>query len=502
MVVTGGNLEAAPPSLPSACYTAAMNASPSRLLVPPATRRSGWSAYLQAAVAVLAVAAVGAPLLGHLDLANIAMLFPLAVLFAAVRLGRGPAVLAAFLSVALFDFFFVHPHFTLAVSDFQYLLTFAVLLAVALITAHLANHLRSQRDAAERRESHSRVLYQVASELSAALTAGQIEQIADAALRGGYGAHARLWLPDGAPPPADEAKVLRLPLRTPMRERGLLEVRPRGAIPATAEVTQFLETFATLIAISLERVHYIEVAAHTELEMASERLRNSLLGALSHDLRTPLTALVGMAETLTMTQPPLPAAQREVAEAIRDEALRTSTQVDKLLDMARLQSGPITLRREWQPIEEVVGAALRALARTLAGHHLRVELPPDLPLVDIDAALIECVLRNLLENAAKYAPAGSTITVGAAVEGDALAVTVADQGPGLPPGRERQLFDKFSRIGAPAGTPGVGLGLAIVKAIVDAHGGSVGAHNRAEGGAAFVVRLPLGNPPAPPPDYA
>lgn len=480
-----------------------MNASPSRLLVPPATRRQGWAAYLQAAVAVLAVAAVGAPLLGHLDLANIAMLFPLAVLFAAVRLGRGPAVLAAFLSVALFDFFFVHPHFTLAVSDFQYLLTFAVLLAVALITAHLANHLRSQRDAAERRESHSQVLYQVASELSAALTVEQIARIADQAMQGSFGAHAVIWLPDDAsPPPADEAEALRLPLRTPMRERGLLVVRPRGVIPAAAEVTQFLETFATLIAISLERVHYIEVAARTELEMASERLRNSLLGALSHDLRTPLTALVGMAETLTLLPPPLPPAQREVAEAIRDEALRTGSQVNKLLDMARLQSGPITLRREWQPIEEVVGAALRALARTLAGHRLRVELPPDLPLVDIDAALIECVLRNLLENAAKYAPAGSTITVCAAVEGEALAVTVADQGPGLPAGREQQLFDKFSRVGAPAGTPGVGLGLAIVKAIVDAHGGSVSAHNRAEGGAAFVARLPLGTPPAPPPEYA
>jgi two-component system sensor histidine kinase KdpD len=480
-----------------------MNASPSRLLVPPATLRPGWSAYLQAAAAVVAVAAIGAPLQGHLDLANIAMLFPLAVLFAAVRLGRGPAVLAAFLSVALFDFFFVHPHFTLAVSDFQYLLTFAVLLAVALITAHLAYHLRSQRDAAERRETRSRVLYQLASELSAALTAEQIAQIADEAMRSSFAAQARLRRPeDGLPSPADEPDALRLPLRAPMRERGLLEIRPRTAIPQTPEVAQFLETFATLIAISLERVHYIEVAARTELEMASERLRNSLLGALSHDLRTPLTALVGMAETLTVMPPPLPAAQQAVAEALRDEALRTGSQVDKLLDMARLQSGTVTLRREWQPVEEAVGAALHALARPLAGHRLRIELPPELPLVDIDAALIECVLRNLLENAAKYAPDNSTITVGASVVGDALEVVVSDEGPGLPPGREQQVFDKFARVGAPAGTPGVGLGLAIVKAIIDAHGGSVSAHNRDPGGAAFVVRLPLGTPPAPPPEYA
>ena len=227
-----------------------------------------------------------------------------------------------------------------------------------------------------------------------------------------------------------------------------------------------------------------------------------MLGALSHDLRTPLTALVGMAETLTVMPPPLPATQRAVAEALRDEALRTGTQVNKLLDMARLQSGPIPLRCEWQPIEEIIGAALQALARTLAGHRLQIELPPELPLVDIDAALMESVMRNLLENAAKYAPAGSTITVGATLEDDALAVTVTDQGPGLPSGREQQLFDTFARADAPAGTPGVGLGLAIVKAIVTAHGGTVRARNRSEGGAAFVVRLPLGTPPAPPPEYA
>lgn len=480
-----------------------MNPSHSRLLVPPTTHMSGWLAYSQAAVAVLAVAAIGAPLLGRLDLANIAMLFPLAVLFAAVRLGRGPAVFSAFASVVLFDFFFVHPHFTLAVSDFQYVLTFAVLLTVALITAHLASHLRSQRDAAQQRETRSHTLYRLASELSAALTTAQIAQIADAAMLSGFGAHARLLLPrDSTAPAGVDIDALCLPLRAPMRERGQLLIMPRTAIPEAApEVMQFLETFTSLIAISLERVHYIEVAAHTELEMASEHLRNSLLGALSHDLRTPLTALVGMAETLTLTPPALPAAQRELAEAIRDEALRTATQVNKLLDMARLQSGRITLRREWQPIEEVIGAALQALARTLTTHRLQIEIPSDLPLVNIDAALIESVLRNLLENAAKYASAGSTITIGAAVKVDTLAVMVADQGPGLPLGRELQVFDKFARVAAPAGTPGIGLGLAIVKAIVDAHGGSAHAHNRDGGGAEFVIHLPLGTPPPPPPEY-
>lgn len=444
------------------------------------------------------------PLVGRIDLANLAMLFPLAVLYSALRLGRGPAVFSAFLSVATLDFFFVPPHLTLVVSDVQYLLTFLVLLVVALITAQLAAGLREQRDAAERREALSRALNEVASELSAALTFEQIHDIVERSLQRTFGARGRI-AQEGARdnprgPYADERAADRvLPLHAPMRTRGTLSVwlndPARGRGP---EFARFLETFATLVAISLERVHYIAVANQTEIEITSERMRNAMLNALSHDLRTPLTALAGMAETLKMTPPALSEKQMSLVHGLHEQAVMMSDQVAKMLDMARLQSGKLRLRCEWQPIEETVGAALRALSPRLAGHRVRTALEPDLPLVEVDAVLIESALRNLIENAAKYAPAGTTITVTAAVHEACLEVSVEDEGPGLPAGREHELFEMFVRGDASAGSPGAGLGLAIVKAIAEAHGGQVRASPRVPAGARFTLSLPLGHPPQPP----
>lgn len=502
---------------------------PNRKIAVPSEIRSHWQQYAIAGLAVGSIAAISAGALGHLDPVNIVMLFPLAVLFAAVKLGRGPAVFSAFLSVALFDFFFVAPHLTFAVSDLQYLLTFAVLLAVALITAELAAKLKLQRDAAELRERHTRALSEMGGELSAALTASQIAEVAARYLRDGFDAHSRLLLPqddggfaaaDGAPcgreviegaREAIGAKADRriaadvsggevfAPLRGPTQVRGVMAVEARaGRSRFTAAQVRLLGTYAALIAIALERVHYIAVAQEAQIEMASERLRNSLLGALSHDLRTPLTALVGLADSLPLAGPPLPAAQAELALGIREEALRTSALVDNLLDMARLQSGKVRLRREWQPLEDVVGASLQARARQLAGHRLRLDLPAELPLVNIDSVLMERVFCNLLENAAKYTPRGSLIEVAARPLDESIEIAVVDDGPGLPTPRLQDLFAKFSRGETESATPGVGLGLAIVQAIVEAHGGSVRAENALTGGARFVMELPRGEPPALP----
>lgn len=400
-----------------------------------------WPSYVLAAAAVGAVAGVGAPLLGQFDLANIAMLFPLVVMFAAVRLGRGPAVLAAFLSVALFDFFFVHPHFTFAVGDIQYLLTLTVLLAVALTTAELAARLRRQRDVAEAREHEARQLYHTAQALSAALSA---EQIADI--------HTRTLPPQ----------------------------------PDMTASDSLRETYATLFATALERVQYLAQAERSRIEIEAERMRSALLATLSHDLRTPLTALAGLAESLPLAGPPLPPAQAEVAEAIRAEALRTHALARDLLDLVRLQSGAITLRRTWLPLEEVVGAALQARASLLPEHRVRIELPDTLPLVELDPVLMERVLCNLLENAARHTPAGGWIAIGARAHADTLELSVSDNGPGLAQGDAQ-----------PAGT---GLGLAIVRAIVEAHGGQLQTGSAAGGGARFTLRLPL-TPPPPSPEH-
>ncbi len=419
--------------------------------------RPQWRNYVLAAAAVGVVAGVGAPLLGQFDLANIAMLFPLAVMFAAVRLGRGPAVLAAFLSVALFDFFFVHPHLTFAVSDLQYLLTFAVLLAVALTTAELGARLRRQRDVAEAREREARQLYHTAQALSAALNAEEIESIRNRTL-------ATLAAPAPASGTAGSSSVA-------------------GAISSPDSLR---ETYLTLFATALERVHYLAQAERSRIEIEAERMRSALLATLSHDLRTPLTALAGLAESLPLAGPPLPPAQAEVAEAIRAEALRTHALARDLLDLARLQSGAITLRRAWLPLEEVVGAALQARASLLTRHQVDIDLPATLPLVELDPVLMERVLCNLIENAARHTPPGGYIRIGAHATADTLEICVSDNGPGL--------------AHVDAEPSGNGLGLAIVRAIIDAHGGRFEAANVAGGGARFSLQLPLTPPPQAPED--
>ncbi|HMD74663.1 MAG TPA: ATP-binding protein, partial [Steroidobacteraceae bacterium] len=293
------------------------------------------------------------------------------------------------------------------------------------------------------------------------------------------------------------SEVLYIPLRAPIRARGVLAVRASNRrLLRIPEQRQLLDTFAALIAIALERVHYVRVAQDALIRMESERLRNSLLAALSHDLRTPLTVLVGLAESLALTKPPLSSAQHDIAEAMKDEAHRMSALVGNLLDMARIESGDVKLNLEWQPLEEVVGAALRSARRMLKDHAIEVHLPRDLPLVRVDALLIERVLVNLFENASKYTPSGSHVTLSAKIIGDMLHVTVADDGPGLPVGREEAVFQKFTRGERESATPGVGLGLAICRAIIASHSGKIWASNQPGGGASFTFTLPLGNPPA------
>lgn len=481
---------------------------------------------------VAAVTALVTPLRDVLDLANIVMLFLLAVLFAGVRLGRGPAVLAAFLSVACFDFFLVPPRLSLAVSDVQYLVTFAVLLVTGLITGQLAAGLRFQVRVAENREARLRALYEMARELSAALAAEQIVDIARRYMARAIDGEIMLLLPDKddrihlraedaargfddgvaqwALDHAEEAgagtgtlpanRALYIPLSAPMRVRGVMALLPVDAAwHPTPEQRQLLVTSAALIGIALERVHYIEVAQQAVVHMESERLRNSLLAALSHDLRTPLTALVGLSDTLVLNPPGDLAERRAIEQAIRERAHRTSTLVENLLDMAKLQAGGVQLRREWQPVSEVISAALDSRADLLARHTVRLAIPDDFPFVEIDAVLMERVFANLFENAAKYTPPGSVIEVSARAVGSEfgarIELAVEDNGPGLPPGREAWLFEKFSRGEEESAVAGVGLGLAIVRAIVEAHDGRVRAENRAQGGARFVITLPAGSPP-------
>jgi two-component system sensor histidine kinase KdpD len=522
------------------------------------THRSPPRHYVYAAAICAAITVVANLVSERLDLTNLVMLYLLGVVFSAVRLGRGPGVLQSFLSVAAFDYFFVPPRMSFSVSDTQYLLTFFGMLLTSLVISHLTSTLTRQASVAQRRERRTGAIYAMARELGAALTTEQIVEIGSRHVGEVFRARVAFLLPDSAdkvrqkiedPDAAvtltgadldsdvgqwvyDQQKpagrgtdtlpataALYLPLKAPMRTRGVLAVASRE--PRELEVPEqqrMLDAFAAQIALALERVHYVDIARDALVNMESERLRNSLLSAISHDLRTPLTTIVGFSSMLANGRAAVQGgdataverfAQREgeLVDAIHDEALRMTGIVTNLLDMARLQAGSLQLKRQWSLLEETVGAALAACKRVLARHPARVSLPADLPLLQMDAVLMERLFTNLFENAAKYTPPDTPIDIGAErVTDDGLPfvrVHVDDHGPGLPAGMETRIFDKFTRGEKESATPGIGLGLAICRAIVEAHGGKIGALNRTapDGhvtGARFWFTLPVETPPAAP----
>jgi two-component system, OmpR family, sensor histidine kinase KdpD len=489
-----------------------------------------WRGYAMAALACALATLIAAPLHTVFELSNIVMLFLMTVVFVALRYGRGPAVLASFLSVGAFDFFYVTPRFTFAIGDVQYLMTFAVMLTVGLITGQLTAGLKYQARIATSREARVRALYEMSRDLSGALMPEQIAEICGRFIESQFGAQASIILSDledhlqqplaatSKPPVIDHgiaqwafdheeaagngtdtlpgSPVLYLPLKAPMRVRGVFAFEPAAPdLLMTPEQRRLLETFARLIAIAIERIHYVEIAKSTTVQMETERLRNSVLASISHDLRTPLSVLVGLADSLAITQPPPTPQQTEIAVAMREAAMRMTSQINNLLDMARLRSGQIQLNLEWQLLEEVIGSALKSMNGTLAKHHVSVNLPENLPLLKFDAVLIERVIGNLLENAAKYTPAGSRIEIAARDAGKHIEIWVEDNGPGLPEGKEEDIFIKFERGQKESATPGVGLGLAICRSIIEAHDGTIRAESLPGSGARFVFTLPKGIPP-------
>ena len=487
-----------------------------------------WQRSLLTVLACAATTLLATPLIGHLDLANIVMLFLLTVLVIAVTLGRSAAVLASVLSVLLFDIFFVPPRFSLAVANIQYLVTFAVMLATGLITGQLAAGLKRKAGEAEVREQRTRALYEIARDLAGALALEQVVELTRRFVSRQFAAEAQLLpaeeyahlLPAAAAPSGtidrllvnmagDSSRTVRrdalsgdghaalyLPLRASRRTRGVLAVVFPAETPAPSEDgVALLEALASLVAIAVERLHYVDVAQSSQLKIVSERLRSSILSALSHDLRTPLTALVGLADSLFLVKPALPASALDTAQALHEQADRLAGLVGNLLDMARLNAGQIKLRREWQPLEEVIGASIKLIEGALAAHPVKVTLPPGLPLLEFDAVLLERVFCNLLENAAKYSPPGSGIDIVAEAADEHVEVRVCDRGPGFPAADNDRLFDMFVRGDGSSGKPGTGLGLAICRAIVEAHGGTIAAANRPDGGACVRFTLPRGTPP-------
>jgi two-component system, OmpR family, sensor histidine kinase KdpD len=491
--------------------------------------RSRWSAYGFAGLAVVLCTVLAALLASRLALANIIMLYLLGVLVVALRAGRGPAALASILSVAGFDFFFVPPRYTFAVGDTQYVLTFGVMLAVALVISGLAARVRDQAEAARTREQRTAALYAVSRACAAASETYEVVRVAGSHLAEVFESQVAILLPhrnghlasafaDSAPfvrnakeqsvaqwvfDHAEKAGIgtatlpgseaLYLPLVVSRGPVGVVGVKPAGGAPLDSERLHLLEAFANQIALAVERTNLAAEAQAARLQVETERMRSALLASVSHDLRTPLATIAGASSTLLRAGEALPdEARRELLESVNDEAGRLNRFIANLLDMTRLEAGAIAVRKEWQPVEEVVGVAIGQLEERLAGREVRTRIPDSLPLVPLDTTLVVQALTNLLENALKYTPPGSPIDISARLDAESLVIEIADRGPGLAVGEEVRVFDKFYRLPSETGQPGAGLGLAICKAIATAHGGNITAASRPGGGSVFELRLPLG----------
>jgi two-component system, OmpR family, sensor histidine kinase KdpD len=487
--------------------------------------RYGWAAAISALCTLFAFA-----MYRRFELSNLVMIYLLGVTVAGLRLGRGPSALTAVLNVAAFDFFFVPPRYSFAVSDVQYLVTFGTMVTIALVIANLTASVRQQTRVAGARERRTALLYAMSREL--AVTRGiagmarvavrhvaEVFQCQAVVLLPAVGSklrypqepplessfrHADLavaqWVADHGRPAGlgtdtlPAARGQYLPLGEEGRTVGVLGVLPSNARRVLLpEQSHLLGTFAGQIALALERARLAEIAEASSLAAERETLRNTLLASISHDLRTPLAVMAAAGSTLAQHGAGLDEGTRvALAHSVETKAREMSDLVSNVLDLVRLESGQVVLRRDWQTLDDLVGSALGACAERLAAHQVELRLAPDLPPVWVDATLIVQVFTNLFDNIAKYTPAGTRLTVSAAVEPDRgfVRVTVDDEGPGLPPGDPARLFDKFQRGSDEGSVVGVGLGLAICQAIVRAHGGEIEAERREGGGARFTFTLP------------
>jgi two-component system sensor histidine kinase KdpD len=496
------------------------------------------ASYLYSAAVVGLATAVSALVWRLWAPTNLTMLYLLAVVIAALQWGRGPAILAAALSVVTFDFFFVPPVFTFAVSDTQYLVTFAALLVVGLVVSTLASRTRDQARAARRRESYMAALQALSGELAGTSDLDALLQAVARHIAATFSRSIALFLPSGeglepklATPgfPLDENEravahwVLRhgqpaghstdtlpaasaryLPLKTSRRVVGVLGVKPSASrAPLSPEQRRLLDAFASQAALAIERAELAEEARRSDVARETERLQAALLDSISHDLRTPLSSITGALSSLADAEAVLGDAQRrELLETAREQAARMNRLVGNLLEMTRLEAGALRLHRAPADVQELVGAVVSQFGDDLRGREVTIDVAPDLPAVSMDIALVTRALANILDNAIKYSPASSPIEIRATLAGPELQVRIADRGIGLPPGEAERIFDKFYRVRRPGDMGGVGLGLSISAGIAALHGGRVWAEQREGGGAAVMLALPArlvsaASPPAP-----
>lgn len=471
----------------------------------------------------------------YFELPNLIMVYLVGVMVTAIYCGRGPAILNSVLSVLGFDFFFVPPRFTFAVAENHYILTFGVMFLVALVISHLTALVRRQAEAAQLQERQTAAMQALSQQLASTRGVTQILQVVVQHIAEILGCEVVALLPDEngrvhiaagelvsvfqrdiikelsvaqgtyesgqmagwGTQNSPTSEILYVPLQATNVTLGVLALRPRD--PESAQWLlpeqlrlRFLESLAKQAALALGVERLEKAALEAQVTMETERLRASLLSSITHDFQTPLAAIMGSASSLIDLQGQInPQNAKEMLGDIYDEAESLSRLAHNLLSIARLESGSLTLHKEVQPLEEVVGAALNRLEKRLADRPVKIALAADLPMIPLDAALAEQIFINLLENILKYTPGGSPISLSASRQGEAIEVEVADSGPGFAPGDLEKIFEMFYQGAKGADLKGHGLGLFICRAIVEAHGGCIWALNREGGGAAVRFTLPL-----------
>jgi len=481
-----------------------------------------------AALVAPAIATALTLLLFHRDqLPDVVMIYLLGIMLVASRYGFGPSLFAAFASVAAFDFFFVPPFYTFAIADFRHMTTFSVMFLVALVISGLTQRVRNQAAAARERELRTAGMYALARNLAAAQGLQEVVQTAARQLEKVFHVGVSVFVPAAAGnlvrayaspsigAPSERDLSITQWVWSHQREAGLgTGTLPGGetlylALPASAGIVGVLgltptdpdrlrelqerrqvDAFAAQMGLAMERARLADAADHARREMEAEQLRSSLLSSVSHDLRTPLAVITGATGTVLQGSSEMSEGTRqELLKTVLEEAERLNRLIRNLLDMTRLESGAVKLKKDWLPLEELIGGALGRLESRIGDRDVDVQSPSDAPLVPCDEILIEQLLINLVENALKYSsgPLQLRVEVGA----KEVAVEVNDRGPGIPEGEAERVFEKFHRSVRDGAREGVGLGLAICRAIVTAHGGKISARNRSGGGASFRFTLPL-----------
>jgi two-component system sensor histidine kinase KdpD len=486
-----------------------------------------WRRYFWGITMVAAATGICALVAPYISPTNLVVIYLLSTVLAAIFLGRGPAILTSFLSVAVFDYFFVPPHLTLAVSDTEYILTFFGLLAVSLVISYLTAQVREQADAAQRREAQTAALYDLGHDLTATVGLEAVAKTIISHISQTLSREVAIFLPESGQlrlytsspglvvaenelavatwtfehgqlagrgtDTLPDASMHYQPLKTTRGVIGVLGVKPASLTSyMNPDQRRTLDAFVNQVALAIEGARLAEQARQSELLEATEKLQTALLNSISHDLRTPLVSITGALSSLEEASPALDEeVQRSLIETAREEAERLNRLVGNLLDITRLEAGAMHLHREACDVQELIGSALEQIGTPLKNRQVNVEISPKIPLVPLDFVLFSRVLVNVIDNALKYSPVEKPIEIRARVFRQDLEISIADRGEGIPIDNLERIFDKFYRIQRPDNVSGTGLGLSICKGIVEAHHGCIQAENRRGGGAIFKIRVPL-----------